>query len=89
MEIEAEPTKLPHNIEVDISALVDTNAQILAGDLKLPAGVELITKENEVIALASVAKEEVEEVAAPVDFSTIEVEKKGKKDEDAEAPAAE
>lgn len=89
VEIEAEPAKLPHNVKVDISVLVDTNAQILASDLKLPAGVELITKENEVVALASVAKEEVEEVAAPVDFSTIEVEKKGKKDEDAETPAAE
>lgn len=82
IEIEAKPADLPHNLEVDISSLVDYSSQILAQDIKLPAGVDLITKETEVIALVSEPKEEVEEVAAPVDFSTIEVEKKGKKDEE-------
>ena len=92
VEVEAQPADLPHNLEVDISSLVDFSSQILAKDIKLPKGVELVTKDSEVVALVSEAKEEVEEVAAPVDFSTIEVEKKGKKDEegaegDAAAPA--
>ena len=37
---------------------------------------------EEIVAIVSAAKEEVEEVAAPVDLSAIELsEKKGKKDE--------
>ena len=89
VEVEAQPADLPHNLEIDISVLVDFSSQILAQDIKLPSGVTLVTKETEVVALVSEAKEEVEEVAAPVDFSTIEVEKKGKKDEEgAEGDAA-
>ena len=83
VEIEAMPKDLPHNLEVDISALVDFDAQIKAGDLKLPAGVVLKTDAEEIVAIAAAAKEEVEEVAAPVDLSAIELsEKKGKKEEE-------
>ncbi len=89
VEIEAEAANLPHEIVVDISALATFEDQIHARDLKLPAGVTLITEADDVIVLANPAKEEVEEVSVPVDFSAIELsEKKGKKEEDAE-PAAE
>jgi len=82
VEIEALPKDLPHNIVVSIDGLVDFNAQVHAGDLTLPAGVELISGKDEVIALVKEPKEEKEEVAAPVDLSSIEVEKKGKKEEE-------
>ncbi len=82
IEIEAMPKNLPHNIVVSIDGLVDFNAQVHAGDLTLPEGVELISGKDEVIALVKAAKEEVEEVAAPIDLASIEVEKKGKKDEE-------
>jgi large subunit ribosomal protein L25 len=82
IEIEAMPKNLPHNIVVSIDGLVDFNAQVHAGDLTLPEGVELISGKDEVIALVKEPKEEKEEVAAPVDLSSIEVEKKGKKDEE-------
>jgi|SRR3989344_4065271 len=84
LKISADPTHIPHSIEVDISSLVDFTSQILAGDLKLPTGVDLIEIPTEVVALAAMPKEEVEEVA-PVDLSSIEVEKKGKKEEEGEA----
>ncbi len=82
VEIEAMPKNLPHNITVDISSLVDFAAHIQAKDLKLPEGVELVAKPDEVIALVKEPREEKEEEAAPVDLSSIEVEKKGKKDEE-------
>jgi large subunit ribosomal protein L25 len=82
VEIEALPKDLPHNIVVSIDGLVDFNAQVHAGDLTLPAGVELVSGKDEVIALVKEPKEEKEEVAAPVDLSSIEVEKKGKKEEE-------
>lgn len=82
VEIEAVPKDLPHKIEVDISSLATADSQILAGSLVMPEGVTLIEDAGEVVALVVVPKEEVEEVAAPVDLSAIEVEKKGKKEEE-------
>jgi large subunit ribosomal protein L25 len=84
LEIEAMPSNLPHQIEVDISSLVDFDSQIHAGDITLPNGVTLVTDSEEVIALVQEAKEESDEPAAVIDISTIAVEKKGKKEEPAE-----
>lgn len=89
--IEASPENLPHEIEVDISSLVDFDAQIVAKDLKLPAGVTIAGDLEEVVASVSAPKaEEVEEPTVAPDLSAIEVVKKGKKDEEGaeEAPAA-
>jgi large subunit ribosomal protein L25 len=84
VEIKALPNDLPHGIEVDISVLENADSQIHASDLKLPKGVTLVTEAEEVVASISVAQEETEE-AAPVDLASIEVEKKGKKEEETEA----
>ena len=87
IEIEALPKDLPHKIEVDISALVDFKSSIKAGDIKLPPGVELAIKADDIVASAAEPKAEEEEVAAPVDLSTIEVAKKGKEAKEGEAGA--
>lgn len=94
IEIEALPKDLPHKIEVNIATLVDFKSSIKASDIKLPAGVELAIKGDDIVASVSEPKAEVEEVAAPVDLSAIEVAKKGKEAKEgaegaAEAPAAE
>lgn len=82
IEVEALPKDLPHDIKVDIGTLIDLDSQILAQDIPLPTGVALLTEPEEVVAAISVAEEEKEDVAAPVDLSAIEVEKKGKKEEE-------
>lgn len=94
IEIEALPKDLPHKIEVNIASLVDFKSSIKASEIKLPAGVELAIKGDDIVASVAEPKAEVEEVAAPVDLSAIEVAKKGKEakeggDAAAEAPAAE
>jgi len=81
IDIEALPKDLPHNIVVDVTSIATLEDKIHASDIKLPKGVTLITDGEEVVALVAAVKEEVEEVA-PVDLSAIEVEKKGKKDEE-------
>src|SRR3989344_1347909 len=50
---EAFPQDLPHEIQVNISALKSLNDHLLVKDLKLPSGVELKDKEKmeEIIAL--------------------------------------
>lgn len=82
VEVSALPKDLPHAIVVDISKLVTLDDQIHISDIGLPSGVTMVTGTDEVVALVTPIKEEVEE--APIDLSAIEVEKKGKKDEEAE-----
>lgn len=80
IEVEALPKDLPHSVHVDIGTLVNFDSHVVASDVILPAGVSLVTKSEEIVALVSAPKEEVEETA-PVDLSSIEVEKKGKEEE--------
>lgn len=87
IEVEALPKDLPHNLVADISTLVDTSSQITVADIKLPAGVVVTLEPTEVIASIIEQKEEVIEETVPVDLSAIEVEKKGKKEEEGEAGA--
>ncbi len=83
IEIEALPKDLPHNLEIDISSLVNFDSVLTAKDIKLPSGVTLIAKPDEVIASVYKPIEEVVETA-PVDLSAIEVEKKGKEAKEGE-----
>lgn len=86
IEVKADPMNLPSDIEVNLSLLKAVDDRIYAKDLKLPAGIELITEADEVIVLAQeVVEEKVEEVAAAADIASIEVEKKGKEGEAASA----
>ena len=85
LTIEAKPADLPHDIEVDISSLVDFDSQITVADLNLPKGVTSLVPAEEVVALVSEPKEEEKEEEEAPDLSNIQVEKKGKKEE--EAPA--
>ncbi len=96
IEVEALPKDLPHNLSVDISKLKTLEDNIVVSDIKIPVGVEVITNASEVVASIVAQVEEKEEVVAPVDLSAIEVEKKGKKEEEggetaipAEAPVKE
>ena len=82
VEVEALPKDLPHSFVVDISKLVALNSLILVSDIILPSGVAMITKGAEVVASIAEQKEEKVEVAEPVDLTKIEVEKKGKKEEE-------
>ncbi len=82
IEIEALPKDLPHNLTVDISKLETLQDNIVVGDIKLPTGVVAITDVTDIVASVVEQVEEKEEVVAPVDLSAIEVEKKGKKEEE-------
>ena len=89
LEISADASKLPHEIEVDISALENIGDQIHVKDIKLPSGVTTEVDGEEVIVLIQEVAVEEETTDAP-DMSAIEVEQKGKGEEgDAEEAAAE
>lgn len=80
VHVSALPTDLPHNLEVDVTGINTLDDQIHVSDITLPKGVTMITEGEEVVALVAPFAEEKEEVA--VDLSAIEVEKKGKQDEE-------
>ncbi len=81
LKIEADPQHIPHEIEVDISTLTTIDAHISAKDIVLPKGVTLVESPDEVVVAVTAPQEEKEETG-PVDLSAIEVEKKGKKEEE-------
>ena len=82
LEVEALPADLPHSLSADISKLETLKDQIFVYDVEIPAGVTLISNPSDVVASIIEQVEEKEEVVVPVDLSAIEVEKKGKKDEE-------
>ncbi|MBI3305595.1 50S ribosomal protein L25 [Candidatus Nomurabacteria bacterium] len=88
IEIEALPADLPHNLPVDISKLETLDNNIVVSDIKLPAGVAAVTSPTDVVASVVAQVEEKEEVVVVPDLTAIEVEKKGKKEEEG-APGAE
>lgn len=82
LEVRALVNAIPHEIVVDITPMT-INKGILAGDVKLPEGVELITDKEAPVVHLMVPKEEesaapaADAPAAPESSST-----KGKKDEE-------
>ena len=84
INIEALPKDIPQTLEVDLSKLNTLEDQILVKNIKLPSEVKLITNEDEVVALITPIREEKESEEESVDLSSIEVEKKGKKEEGGE-----
>jgi large subunit ribosomal protein L25 len=82
IEIECLPRNLPSKLEVSLETLTEFGSQILAKDIKLPEGVELVNDPEEVIVLAKETVEEVieDETESP-DMESIEVEQKGKGEE--------
>ena len=81
LEIEAAPADLPHDISVDISVLKEVGDQIHVSDLSIPQGVTVKEEGEQVIALVQEVEVE-EEAPAAVDMSAIEVEQKGKVEEE-------
>lgn len=88
IEVKAKPEDLPKEIKVDISILKTFEDVVEIKDLKVPAGVEVLGKPEEIVAQATPVEKIEEELAKPVEENVEEVEKveKEKKEEE---PAAE
>lgn len=82
IEVEALPADLPKNIIVDISKLENVGDHIQVKDLVISSKVEVKNDSEDIVVVVTGLQEEVE--STEVDLSAIEVEQKGKKEEDAE-----
>jgi large subunit ribosomal protein L25 len=90
VEVECLPVDLPHNIIVDISVLQDFDKTIHVKDLKVSDKVQIITDEDETVAMAQPPRDVEAELAVPVTEDVAAVieastEKKEGEDEAAEA----
>jgi len=86
------PGDLPSDIQVDISSLVDFDAHITIADIKVPKGVEILAKPEEVLALVEPprSEEELKALDEKVEENVEAVTKveKEKKEEEVEVEAA-
>lgn len=81
VEVTCRPSKLPHNIPVDVSGLAEIDAQIKVKDLVLPEGVKVENDPEDVVAIiVPQREEEPEEPTEAPDMDSIEVEHKGKEE---------
>ncbi len=83
ISVEADPSKLPHDIEVDLSALVDLQSNITVGDIKLPAGAVLfhITAEDVIASVVAQSDEDLDAEVVKVDMDAVARDEKIKKEE--------
>lgn len=88
IEVTCRPSKLPKEIVVDVSPLKTFEDSIRVKDLNLPEGVKVENDPEETVAVVVPVEEEKEEPVAPIDMSAIEVEKKGKAEEEGGEGAA-
>lgn len=85
VEITCRPSVLPSHIDVDISVLVNVEDKIHVSDLVVPTGVTIEDDGEDPVAVVSAARQQSDdEVAAEVDMGAIEVERKGKAENEAE-----
>lgn len=75
LEIEVLPQDIPHTIQIDISVLSTFEDRILAGDIKLPNGVKLITDSEKIVALVTAHQEVEQELEKPIEENVESVEK--------------
>ena len=65
VEVEALPEELPENIEVNVEHLANINEQVTVADLKVPAGVTVLTEPEQVISkIGELVTKEAQEEAA-------------------------
>lgn len=92
VEVECLPADLPHELTVDISKLATFEDTLHVSDIVVPAGVVILDEPEET--LASVAEPRSEEELAALnetveeDVEGVEVEEKGKEDEEGGEAAA-
>ncbi len=89
VEVECLPTDLPHEIEVDLSALATFDDMITVGSLKLPKGVEVTDESESIIATVDepLTEEEMKKLEESQlgDVTAVKSEAELKKEEEAKA----
>jgi large subunit ribosomal protein L25 len=85
LEVRALPGNIPHIFTIDISQLKSFDDVVRVKDLPKEKDVEiLLDEETSIVFVSRPREEEAEEVSGTPDVSQVEVEEKGKKEEDSD-----
>lgn len=82
VEVRALPQNLPREIRVNIENLKTFQDHILIKDIKLPPGVKIIKKPEEIVVSLAAPEKVEEELVKPIEEKVEEIEKVEKKKED-------
>lgn len=85
LSVESLPGSIPQHIEVDLSKLASIDDIITLGDLKLPTGVKFVEEDMTVVVASVTSQQEEVDTPTEINLDAIEVEKKGKKEEEGES----
>lgn len=91
IEVEALPTEIPHQLEVNLKSLTDIGTSFAVSQITVPAGVRVLVDPTFVVVTVTARMTEEQEAAlsAAADVSTIKTEGEEKKEKAAEAAPAE
>ncbi|MEZ4210489.1 MAG: 50S ribosomal protein L25 [Patescibacteria group bacterium] len=90
LEVECLPSKLPHDLKVDLSSLANIDDAIHVKDVKLPEGVEVLNDPEDIIVLVAQQREEEPEPEVSEEEAIAAVEATSEKEEgDAATEASE
>lgn len=82
VEISALPAQIPQHISVDISKLAALDDIITLGDIVLPEGVRFTDEDTARVIASVTAQQDEPETPTEMNLDAIEVEKKGKQEEE-------
>lgn len=82
VEIECLPSKLPHDLKVDLSSLMNIDDSILVKDIKLPEGVEILNDPEDIVVLVAQQREEEEEPEVSEEEAIASVEATAEKEDE-------
>ena len=82
IEVKALPQNLPPDIKVDISCLKTFEDNILIKDLRVPEGVKILKKPEEIVVSVAAPEKVEEELEKPIEEKVEEVEKAGEKEKE-------
>jgi len=82
IEVTCMPQDIPQHFEIDVTALDTFDKQIHVSDIPVPKGVVINNSPEDVIVLVQAVVEEEDVEVAAVDMGAIEVEKKGKTEDE-------
>ena len=88
VEVECLPGDIPEHLVADLSTLLTVDDEILVKELKVPAGVKVLTEGDHVVYAVTLSRAGAEEVAAEVETASpdeVEVVTKRKPKEEAES----
>lgn len=82
IEVLSLPKSIPQHIDVDISKLATIEDVITLKDISLPGGVSLVDADLEKVVASVASQQEEIESSTEINLDSIQVEKKGKKEEE-------